>query len=394
MQIAKETVTKSVIIIEVIMTVENLEYKSDEERDAAKAFNSQSDEDIAEQPSTAVPTESNQVATEVENDNATQASIQRDGTGTLKPVVPIETVPTARPDVKETKKQPDRDYKIFSLEDRRFLRDQADKLIDHIKDKEYDSLIFLDSGARLVGYLIRERWKKDCPDIPSPPISFIKIGQEMGFPTGFGEMPNDYYRPTNLFERDYDDRLPDLHTIIFRYKENKRFNKLVRSIPAALTKKHTPELQGKKIMIVDDFMNSGQTLGYSKELFNQAYPNLVVDNWTFTSNHDKMPRSLGNQYKGLALPSYPASQGRDSLTLEPRRLSDYQAEIDKLEQQIPLLEEWDRKHEKKILESDMMWKSTGPRDRLAEIRSSQESAAERIKKYIQALREIHWLAKE
>lgn len=388
--------------------VANEKRKPEEERKSAEVFVNRPGEDVAERSPLVAPVESNEVATEKKMSGlaSTQTTIEDD---TSAPDM-AEIDPAVDLVGNDTEKQSNRDYEIFDSEGRYFLVSTADKMIDWIKDKQYDRLIFLDAGARLVGYLIRERWKHTLPDIPVPQISFIKIGQEMGHDSGFGsfsEMPNVYDHPVNPFKRSYEGKRPSISDIIERYKINKRFNKLAQGIPDALSKKSAPDLQGKKILIVDDFTNSGNTLQYSKKMFQQAYPDSVIDTNSFTGSGTKIPKQLGNPYAGLRLPRYPAFQGANSLILQTRRPSDYQEEIDELEQQLPLLEEDNNKHltpaqieyEKSSYErwgdssslSGKFWES---KKRLDKLRSAQESIKKQIKRYTQALREIHWMAKE
>jgi hypothetical protein len=319
-------------------------------------------------------------------------------------------------------------YEIFKLpEERKFLLLVADNFIDQIREihqkNPYDAFVFFDRGARLFGHLIRERWKHRFPEDKIPPIFFVKIGREMGVPSPDPDQPIGYIYPwKNIFEREFeDDPLPSISEIIERIKDNLWFKRLVRNLRKAFTKRGKAIFDGKRILLVDEFMASGSTLRYGKELFRRVFKNIAVDGAALTSRFSRytdnpsiiMPvsgdlivRTLGDpNFAGIRTPSPPSREYKDKFFIEPIYLSPLKRKIMEIEREIEQLEERVKripKH-KRVKEKENYWgvdyvahplieKLENLQEELKEERKRYEKIEKDWERYRQARREIHLIA--
>jgi|GEM_PF-3486525 len=233
------------------------------------------------------------------------------------------------------------EYEIFSeLEERQFLIKLADNFIDQVHDKEpYDSFIFLDAGARLMGNLIRERWKKRFPDEDMPETLFVKIGREMGYRTLDPSQPIHYEnQPESIFDNVWDNNHKHFLDRLFfsviitgvNIRSKFKYEKLVKKVQSSFKK-----LSGKKrILVIDEFSYSGATLEYAKGLFSKAFNGLEVDGASLISDNEsdvnvikpirgsEIPYTLGDSsYVGLDLPKPLAEQKPGDIFIKPVRLN-------------------------------------------------------------------------
>ena len=56
------------------------------------------------------------------------------------------------------------------------LKERMSHLIDQVRERHVDALVFLDRSARPLSWLFREMWKKNFPDERVPDIKFLNIG--------------------------------------------------------------------------------------------------------------------------------------------------------------------------------------------------------------------------
>ena len=125
------------------------------------------------------------------------------------------------------------DARFFTEKERVILSDAAQNFVTQTYQGDYDVVVFLDKSARPYSYLFKERWKALYPDSEVPQIRFANIGTEKD-------------------KRDYSP-----------YKSN----------PEDLRKIFgSKQFSGKRILIADDFVFSGLTLKYAKQLFSTAFP--------------------------------------------------------------------------------------------------------------------------
>lgn len=146
-------------------------------------------------------------------------------------------------------------YEIFSSpEDREFLRHIADRFIQKACPNGYGAMLYLDMGARIFSHLIRARWKFLYPDEKVPDTRFIKIGREM---------KSSHYHGHEYREEDIS---------IFAEKVKKVF--------------HWDKGQYKKVVIVDEFVDTGETLSFAQKIMQEAFPQIIFDEAALTLMSD------------------------------------------------------------------------------------------------------------
>ncbi len=159
-------------------------------------------------------------------------------TFSFKKNLPIEV--RKRPDGPKREQESVFTFQIFSESDRKILDAVAENFVTQVHDQKYDTLILLDSSARVFTPLIQERWKQRFPDTPVPDIKFIKM------------------------DRILRDRLS--------YPTMADPSKLITELQDAFHFK-----QGQKLLIVDEYLSTGCTLQKAKTLVQKAFPNIQTD---------------------------------------------------------------------------------------------------------------------
>jgi hypoxanthine phosphoribosyltransferase len=249
---------------------------------------------------------------------------------------------------------------IFNQTEKEALLRAVDHFIHEIRKREkYDAMVFLDKSARLVGHLISERWKQEFSGDDVPDLKFVKIGKEMA--DGIDTEMSPYYTPVhkNLLSRGgvtkngrFDDnKFPSPETIWERAKGNRKSKRLLRKIKQAFSKSKEFSLEGKRILIVDEFISSAHTLGYAVRLFSAVFPDSKVEGaalfskWEREGEHEEAtpqhlaPDSLVNQFGGLKTPRLPSTEDRDAVFITPQRISTVEESIKELQKNIQSSEE-------------------------------------------------------
>jgi len=318
-------------------------------------------------------------------------------------------------------------YEIFKNQaERYFLVNVADNFIDQIRSREnpYDTFVFFDRGARLFGHLIRERWKHRFPEDKIPDTFFVKIGREMGQPSLDPDQPVYYEYPwENIFERDWaDDKLPSVGEIIDRVKDNFRFKKLVRNLRKSFSRGDKAIFDGKKVLLVDEFMASGATLSYGKELFSRAFEDANIDGAGLVARFEDypegpsvikpisgalIPSTLGDpNYAGVKLPSPPSKEYRDKFFIKTKYLDPLQEKIEVIENNIEITEKGIEKipKNKKVrmkekrngnidfIAHPLIDKLSDLKDELKQTQEEYDNVKKRMERYRQARNEIHSIA--
>lgn len=138
------------------------------------------------------------------------------------------------------------DSKVYDEYDTYFLDESADNIVKNAHDKGYNSLVFLDRGARVFSYLIKERWKILYPKEKIPEIKYANIGREKankGF--SFGR-----YWGFSL----KDEEINELRRAFTNKKTGKNF------------------FDGKKVLIIDDYCYFGSTINFARKIFQKSFP--------------------------------------------------------------------------------------------------------------------------
>ena len=146
--------------------------------------------------------------------------------------------PSEKDSASEVEKEP-----FFDNRDRELLLEGADNFIDQAHEQGFDSLVFLDSSARIFAHLILERWKARYPHEQTPEIKFIKV---------------------------------DRKTRTYSQEQKKQYVRQLReSFNTSGWNHGFSFFTGKKVLIVDEFTYSGGTLSFAKEIFEMAFKNKV-----------------------------------------------------------------------------------------------------------------------
>lgn len=115
----------------------------------------------------------------------------------------------------------------------------AKSFVDKLVNSDYNVLVFLDSGGRLFVPLIKSYWKKNYPNKKFPKIKFLNIGTE------------------KQCYVEHEDMLRGVKNIYPKFGEGKI-------------------AVDEKILIVDEFVSTGETLKLARQLLQEAYPDNQV----------------------------------------------------------------------------------------------------------------------
>lgn len=126
---------------------------------------------------------------------------------------------------------------IISEEKRRELSEAAERFVQDVHERGYDSLVFLDKSARPYAALFRARWKTLYAKEKMPDIRFANIGREKVF---------------EIVEQDVREEL----------------SKQVRE---------RYDLEGKKVLIFDEYYSTGNTIKNAYSTFRGAFPSSHFD---------------------------------------------------------------------------------------------------------------------
>jgi len=116
-----------------------------------------------------------------------------------------------------------------------------------------DTIFFLDKKARPLAYMFRKLFPTYCPDAKTPAIRYINIGREQ---------THDYY----------DDTTKDRH---------------FTGDPAIIASTYGKYIDTKgRIMIVDEYVDSGKTINNATSMISQAFPDAEISAQTaYTKRH-------------------------------------------------------------------------------------------------------------
>lgn len=169
-------------------------------------------------------------------------------------------------------------FEIFDTKDRELMLEAADHFLDQLSQTNYDALIFLDQGARIWSHLLHARWQHRFPDKKFPEIKYIKVGRELI--TGYDKMQyyyDHYYDKKTMKEIKKESRKKygydrQEEYMLFRQEEaNKKLKLLITELQE--TFKSLPP----RILIVDSFIFSGQTLDLAQNLLTHAFSTASFD---------------------------------------------------------------------------------------------------------------------
>lgn len=121
------------------------------------------------------------------------------------------------------------------------------------------TIFFLDKSARPVAYIFRKLFPVYCPEIPSPVIRFINIGQSGIAPMSY-EMP--FNGPASVIKDIYGEHI-DINATI---------------------------------LIIDEWSQTGSTIKKAEELLSDAFPKATIRSQIA---YKKLPSWYGSEYLGV-----------------------------------------------------------------------------------------------
>ncbi len=183
---------------------------------------------------------------------------------------------------------------VFNKEQIDVLRKRTRELVGEIIKNEYSVLVFMDRSARPISWMIRAAWDKYADGKPIPAIRFVNIGREKGDVVGWSSSP-DYY----VDSEDSNGIIPGEKK---REIEKKFWSRLegedyLKSFKKGLEQ----EISGGKILLVDDYISSGYSIGLAKNYFRYHFPEVDVYGYSFLKNKDEIVFSK-KDWRGTHLP--------------------------------------------------------------------------------------------
>jgi len=134
----------------------------------------------------------------------------------------------------------------------------AVKTVAKIYSEKYDTLVFLDESARVFQHLIRAKWKAVYPNERMPPTFFVNIGREK-WKRWYDEGGKEYYKKNfSRMKHQYSKKVA------------KEFNK--------------KDFENKKILLIDEYSESGRSGRFVQEVFKEAFPGSEVKYFPMTGN--------------------------------------------------------------------------------------------------------------
>lgn len=205
-------------------------------------------------------------------------------------------------------------YEILSTpEIRNDLLTRMNVLIKQIGDREIDVLIFLDQSARPLSWLLKDLWQYVWADKPRPAIKFVNVGLKSYAHEGSARrltfssihepwfIEDDLRRMVDRWQIDQDwldvGQLPEdwNEPILNQSEELERLNERFQH-----------HLKNKRVLIVDEFVDSGRSLLSSLGALSVTFPST-----TFQATAVYKSKRQGREYDQKRIPwlSIPGMSG-------------------------------------------------------------------------------------
>ena len=169
-----------------------------------------------------------------------------------------------------------------SPEQRELLAKRIDGLVEQVSGEEIRNIIFLDKSARPLATLFRDLWYKKFvhDDLPIPHIYFMHIGRETG--ELFKKNVSEYFSPAYLGDERYQEMLSGIPNGVFTTEDEVK--KLRKTYPH-LTQ---ADKNNEKIMIIDDYTHTGESISLAKKLTRAIFPNVQVSDFLISKGDDRL----------------------------------------------------------------------------------------------------------
>ncbi len=171
----------------------------------------------------------------------------------------------------------DIEYKVMkSKEERRIVSERMFEFLEQIKENDIDSLIFLDRSARPLSWLFIEMWKRRFKDLDMPTVRYANIGRASGYTDGDSRLTPALRSDAVVVEslKNYVNEFAS-HTFIDIDMVPEQFIEHVSSEKKPLQQlreNYKNQFSGQRILIIDEFSDTGGTLMTAQALFDSAFP--------------------------------------------------------------------------------------------------------------------------
>ncbi len=177
----------------------------------------------------------------------------------------------------ETKEKSFVEYKFFKSEyAREDIIERMDLMIENVRNRDVDTIVFLDRSARPLSWMFREGWKLKYPDEDIPDVKFVNIGTSSYFHGG----DTSTLQGSDLSLEKFD----EVQDLLCDGEQGKWMSK--RDIPREwrdkideqtgvveeLKRVYKDEFAGGSILVVDELSGSGSTQMTALRLFENAFP--------------------------------------------------------------------------------------------------------------------------
>jgi len=165
-------------------------------------------------------------------------------------------------------------FKVLAdKEQRGLLAERVDQLVQKVATGQVENLVFLDKSARPVATLFLDLWRKEFPDKEAPHINFMNIGSEVGVSLEKELGRENYKSPDNPDDKEYSEWLNNLDAapLIAAAGGQEQFELLKARYKDLASLK-----EGAEVLIVDEYMQTGESARLAQKIIKTAFPQVNV----------------------------------------------------------------------------------------------------------------------
>lgn len=154
------------------------------------------------------------------------------------------------------------------------LKKRVEVFVERVFVRKVNVLVFLDRSARPLAWLVRSIWKRRYPNVPPPEIRFVNVGTTT-LMNGRKSVPkppfleNEKRFRARIVASETEDEWLQPSEIPGSWDEYFKFDAKAQQSVSELFSK---QFDGAHVLIVDDFVNSGNTLSRALRMFSEALP--------------------------------------------------------------------------------------------------------------------------
>jgi len=195
----------------------------------------------------------------------------------------IEQFPSGVPAAEAPKKEKG----FFDTKEKRDrIREKIRELIEKVNGDDYRLLVFLDRSARPISWMMREAWERYAPDgIEMPKIKFVNIGREKK--ALYGNIGGNVVPPDDFDFTSVDEWVHAVEEYWSGLESEEYVQKVRRDIKDGFGNKSFQGRSSKgKILLVDDFQNTGFSMDLAQKFFEHHFPDIKTETYTVLDEWD------------------------------------------------------------------------------------------------------------